>query len=94
MEEWLESVDRMWEKSIERQLAVGSSDYWMKKDLYRARRIYDCYGYGKLYEFIQMRPLIRDKVDEYVPCLQNNGQCTMFCHRYLKGRCHNDGELD
>lgn len=94
MDKWtmiiLEAED-MWEVSAEaRSLAardLDKEDYRRMRDSFKARRIYDLYGYDYFLRFVEKCPHIADLIKEYLPCDRLPGaQCTMFCTFY-KGGC-------
>lgn len=86
----IETVEDMWKESREYQISAeliadGDYDqYKIDRDLYKARRIFDLYGYDWFCRFIERCPHISHLLDEYVPCKQypEQYQCTMFCHKY------------
>lgn len=90
MDKWVSillTAEEMWENSRERAIAYGypmTEQYRIERDLYKARRIYDLYGYEWFCQFIERCPHIQNLVDNYVPCEigPNYHQCTMFCHKY------------
>ena len=86
----IETAEDMWKESREYQISaelIADEDYDQYKidrDLYKARRIFDLYGYDWFCRFIERCPHISHLLDEYVPCKQypEQYQCTMFCHKY------------
>lgn len=91
----LEAED-MWEVSAEaRSLAargLDADDYRRIRDGFKARRIYDLYGYDYFLRFVDKCPHISDLIKEYLPCDRLPGaQCTMFCNFY-EGGCKNATE--
>jgi hypothetical protein len=58
MDKWkmiLDAAGSMWEKSREYVIAKSKSydEYCIERDLYKARRIFDLYGYEWLYKFVR-----------------------------------------
>lgn len=84
------TAEDMWRNSRECAIARaltedGSYDqYCVERDLYKAKRIFDLYGYEWFRRFIDRCPHIVHLLDDYVPCKQSPDQyqCTMFCHKY------------
>lgn len=87
MDKWtsiLLTVKEMWEVSCEHLLADYTTDeYVRKRDEFKARRIYDLYGYEWFMKFIGRCPHI---AQDFLPCNKNDGQCSMLCLNY-KGGC-------
>lgn len=63
---------------------LTTEDYRQERDIFKARRIYDLYGYEYFNRFINRCPHIIDKFDDLVPCNIKNdiANCSMFCHKY------------
>lgn len=81
----LEAED-MWESSmIATSLITHEIDletYKRERDNFKARYIYDVYGYEYFRRFIDRCPHVIDMFDDLVPCNSENCNCTMFCHKY------------
>jgi hypothetical protein len=80
-------AEDMWAKSaIYRYFPLSASkeEFETERDLFKIRRIYDLYGYGYALRFAKEHPSTMAYLDKCVPCMQyaNQGQCTMFCHKY------------
>lgn len=59
------------------------------RDKFKARFIYDTYGYENFLEFVERCPhFIKEILNDYVPCKDNN-QCMLFCKFYKNGGCKN-----
>ena len=90
MDKWISiliTAENMWQESREKAVATEcytTDEYCITRDLYKARRIFDLYGYESFRRFVDRCPHIINLVDDYVPCnqLPERYQCTMFCHKY------------
>lgn len=90
MDKWttiILEMEDMWHDSAEYKfmpIDISSEDYRKQRDIYKARRIYDMYGFDYFSRFIKQCPHIHNDLDSYVPCLRepHKFQCTMFCHKY------------
>lgn len=82
----LQEVEEMWNCSATanalRSQDASIEEYCRERDAYKARRIYDMYGYDWFRRFVERCPHIQDLLDKHVPCEDEHYQCTMFCHRY------------
>ena len=91
MDKWVRIIleaEDMWAASAEAtSLAtkeIPVEVYKQKRDIFKARRIYDLYGYEYFNQFISRCPHIIDKFNDLVPCNTKDGiaNCTMYCHKY------------
>lgn len=93
MDNWimiiLEAEDR-WACSSEaryyasRDLADG--EYKIARDSFKARHIYNLYGYEYFLKFVERCPHINFLLQEYPPCEHTqDAQCSMFCINYTGG---------
>ncbi len=91
MDKWtmiIMEMEDMWHNSVEYRVVPSSytaKEYRIERDIYKAQRIYDLYGYDYFMRFLQQCPHIIEFMDNYVPCKKqgpHQNQCTMFCHRY------------
>ena len=89
MDKWeliLLDVEEMWAKSAQHKwfpAFTSKEEYELQRDLFKARRIYDLYGYECCARFIKEHPNTAAAMDDFVPCKHEPlGQCTMFCHKY------------
>lgn len=90
MDKWTQIIlemEDMWHNSAEYKympLNIPKEDYIKQRDLYKAERIYDLYGYDYFFKFIQSCPSTHEFLDSFVPCKRepHKFQCTMFCHKY------------
>lgn len=97
MDKWVSillEVEEMWEGSRERMAAAWYSmtdDYRRERDLYKARRILDMYGYEYFRKFVECCPHIKDLIEQYgySPCETGDGNCNMICIFYQNGGCTN-----
>lgn len=96
MDKWtmiiLEAED-MWACSAEARyyatIDLADGEYKVARDSFKARRIYDLYGYDYFLRFIDRCPHVKFLAQEYLPCDRLPGaQCTLFCANY-KGGCTN-----
>ena len=89
MDEWINILllsESLWQESREKLIAAELTieEYCIRRDLYKAQRIFDLYGYESFRRFVDRCPHIIHLLDEYVPCQYSPDeyQCTMFCHKY------------
>lgn len=89
MDKWtliLLEAEEMWASSAAasslRIKGVPCGTYAQERDLFKASRIYDLYGYEYFRRFIDRCPHIIDMFDDIVPCSKKDTQCSMFCHKY------------
>jgi hypothetical protein len=94
MTEWeiilLEAED-VWQNCANgRYVGAWGSDkerYRRDRDIFKARRIYDLYGYDYFLKFLNRCPHIKDCFDDLVLC-KINGQCSTLCYKYdIKKGC-------
>ena len=96
MNKWVEIIfeaEDMWRKSAEalsiQRRSSTTEEYMRERDFYKARRIFDMYGYDYFRMFVERCPHILDMIEEYgySPC-ETDGNCSMMCIFY-KGGCTN-----
>lgn len=94
MDKWsaiLLDVEEMWENSASSRYtsAAGpqSQHYRIRRDTFKAERIYSLYGYDWFVKFVEERPHIHNLLNNHHPCDLNDGQCTMFCYFFKNGGC-------
>lgn len=80
-------IEDMWYASAQYKhfpLTASKEEYELERDLFKARRIYDLYGYEYCARYIREHPDTRYAMDAFVPCKREPHlyQCTMFCHKY------------
>ena len=73
MDEWINILllsESLWQESREKLIAAELTieEYCISRDLYKARRIFDLYGYEHFRRFVDRCPHIIHLLDEYVPC--------------------------
>lgn len=91
MDKWISillTVEEMWENSCERAIAYAypmTDQYCRDRDMFKARHIYELYGYEYFLQFVNRCPHIHDILGEYLPC-RNDGQCVIFC-KFYEGGC-------
>ena len=73
----------MWYQSEEYKISKLEKNYKEIRDIYKAQKIYELYGFEIFGKFVKQCPHIINLLDDYVPCKkEHNVQCTMFCHKY------------
>ena len=86
----LMEMEDMWHASQDYKycpIDMPHDEYKIKRDYYKAVRIYDLYGCEQFGRFVQHCPHIEHLLDTYVPCKkEKNLQCTMFCHKYSRDK--------
>ena len=79
-------MEDVWHTSEEYKFCpidMPHNEYKIKRDCYKAQRIYELYGFEYFGRFVIHCPHIQNLMDDYVPCKrEQNIQCTMFCHKY------------
>ena len=95
MNKWTKIIlemETMWSESAEALLLIAAKadmETWRKeRDAYKARRIYDLYGFDCFLKFVDENPHIREVVKVPAGCTRD-GQCTFFCYYYGEGGCKN-----
>lgn len=95
MDKWtmiiIEAED-MWQSSAAARSItardLGAEEYRRTRDRFKARRIYDMYGYEYFRMFVDRCPHISDILEDYKPCMLNkDGQCVISCNFYQNGGC-------
>lgn len=94
MDKWtliMLEMEDMWAMSAaSRSMAargLDSQHYARIRDEFKARRIYDLYGWEYFSKFVERCPHIQYILTEYLPCdREASAQCNMFCNFY-KGGC-------
>ena len=90
MDKWskiLLDADEMWEKSATSH-HTSMEEYEVRKDTFKAERIYSLYGYEWFVKFVEERPHIHKLLHNHHPCDLNDGQCTIFCYFFKNGGCN------
>ena len=91
MDKWTAIIldaEKMWAASADMRTAqdCGTKEYVRRRDIFKAERIYDLYGYENFLKFIKGCPHIqKEMARKYLPCDCDNGQCNMFCIFYEGG---------
>lgn len=98
MDKWVEIIfeaEDMWRNSAEAlsiaRRGVTTEEYRRERDIFKARRILDMYGYDYFRMFVERCPHILDLIESfgYSPCERGDGNCSMMCIFYKNGGCTN-----
>ena len=95
MNQWIQillDAEESWDVyAASRSLSVrkrNAKEYTQARDLYKARYIFDNYGYNYFLRFCEGCSNARGLLEEITPC-DKDGQCMVFCKFYEMGGCLN-----